>query len=70
MERNLTMASNYERDSTAQYEANKLAVELVEKKIIVEEDQKLEEPTFPIYQPKIRVPSSQGIPLSKFRKQT
>ena len=45
------------------------AVELVEKKVIVEEDQKLEEPVFPIYQPKIRVPSSEGIPLSKFRKQ-
>ena len=45
------------------------AVELVEKKIIIEEDQKLEEPVFPIYQPKIRTPSAEGIPLSKLRKQ-
>lgn len=44
------------------------AVELIEKKIIVEEDHKLKEPTFPIYQPKIRVPSSEGIQLSKLRK--
>ena len=46
------------------------AVELVEKKVIIEEDQKLEKPIFPIYQTKIRVPSSEGIPLSKFRKQS
>jgi hypothetical protein len=46
------------------------AVEPVEKKVIIQEDQKLEEKAFPIYQPKIRVPSSEGIPLSKFRKQS
>lgn len=43
------------------------AVELVEKKII-DENQKLEEPVFPIYQPKIRTPSREGISLSSFRK--